>query len=552
MSGVANHLWQSTLFAGAAAMLVFALRRNRAHVRYCVWLAASLKFLVPFSLFVVLGSHVDWTPAARPVLPLVVKQAAAPLPVFFPAAEPATSLWPKVVLAVWACGFAALLLNWLRRWLRVRAAVACATPLGVEMAVPVVSSAELLEPGVFGIFRPVLVLPAGINRQLTREQLAAVLAHELCHVRRRDNLAAALHMLVEAIFWFHPLVWWIGARLVEERERACDEEVLLLGNEPQIYAESILKTCQFYLESPLACVSGVTGSDLKRRIAHIMGGAVACRLNLGKKMLLAGAAVCAVGLPMFLCLAQEQRATFDIISVKPSPAGWRPASPSPNDFELNLGPGGHMTLSNVSLGFLIQWAYRLRDDQISGLPVWAKSRRWHIEGKCDPPVGGDPTKMPYEKRQAYEAQMMLRLQSLLADRFHLKLRQEAKEANVLALVVGKGGPKFAQSPPPGPDGQVKRGSIVSPGHVEVYRGNMDIFARMLSEFSGRMVLDRTGLTGVYDFKLDWAPDLADDAASQAQPGLGTAVREQLGLRLEAVKSSIPVFVVEEASLPEAN
>ena len=74
-----------------------------------------------------------------------------------------------------------------------------------------------------------------------------------------DNLTAAVHMVVEGIFWFHPLVWWIGSRLVDERERACDEEVVRLGSEPQVYAESILKTCQFYVESPLSCVPGVTG-----------------------------------------------------------------------------------------------------------------------------------------------------------------------------------------------------------------------------------------------------------------------------------------------------
>jgi beta-lactamase regulating signal transducer with metallopeptidase domain len=90
-------------------------------------------------------------------------------------------------------------------------------------------------------------------------------------------------MLVEAIFWFHPLVWWIGSRLVEERERACDEEVIRLGNQPHVYAESILKTCQFFVESPLTCMSGVTGADLKKRIVHIMGGTFAARLTLRKK-----------------------------------------------------------------------------------------------------------------------------------------------------------------------------------------------------------------------------------------------------------------------------
>ena len=77
-------------------------------------------------------------------------------------------------------------------------------------------------------------------------------------------------MAVQAIFWFHPLVWWIGARLVDERERACDAEVVRLGSDPRVYAESLLKTCQFYVESPLVCVSGVTGSDLKKGIEQIM------------------------------------------------------------------------------------------------------------------------------------------------------------------------------------------------------------------------------------------------------------------------------------------
>lgn len=67
-------------------------------------------------------------------------------------------------------------------------------------------------------------------------------------------------MLVESIFWFHPLVWWLGARLVEERERACDETVLERGANPRGYAQAILKVCQFYMASKLACVSGVSGA----------------------------------------------------------------------------------------------------------------------------------------------------------------------------------------------------------------------------------------------------------------------------------------------------
>src|SRR5437867_8414411 len=136
-------------------------------------------------------------------------------------------------------------------------------------------SESTLEPGILGIFRPVLLLPTGISNRLSDAQLKAIITHELCHVRRRDNLAATLHMLVEAVFWFHPLVWWIGARLVDERERACDEAVLSLGSEPHEYAQGILNVCKLYVESPLVCVSGVTGSDLKRRIHAILTERVA-------------------------------------------------------------------------------------------------------------------------------------------------------------------------------------------------------------------------------------------------------------------------------------
>src|SRR5438445_11523362 len=91
---------------------------------------------------------------------------------------------------------------------------------------------------------------------------------------------------------------WLGARLVEERERACDEEVVAFGSDRQVYAESILKICEFCLGSPLPCVSGVTGADLKRRIVRIMSERVARKLNFSRKLLLAAAAILAVAAPI--------------------------------------------------------------------------------------------------------------------------------------------------------------------------------------------------------------------------------------------------------------
>lgn len=139
-------------------------------------------------------------------------------------------------------------------------------PPGVKVRV----GPGVLEPGVVGIWRHVLLLPADIEVQLTPEQFAAIVAHELHHIRYRDNLTATPHMLVEAIFWFHPLVWWIGARLVEQRERACDEDVLRRSANPRPYADGILHVCRRYVDAHLACVSGVSGADLEKRIAAIM------------------------------------------------------------------------------------------------------------------------------------------------------------------------------------------------------------------------------------------------------------------------------------------
>jgi len=117
----------------------------------------------------------------------------------------------------------------------------------------VAASSSLLEPGLVGILRPVVLLPDGLMARLSEPERDSILAHELGHLRRGDNVTAAIHMAVETLFWFWPPVWLIGARLIAERERACDESVLAQGHDPEVYAESILKVCKFCIQSPLAC-----------------------------------------------------------------------------------------------------------------------------------------------------------------------------------------------------------------------------------------------------------------------------------------------------------
>lgn len=306
MSALFDHLWQSTLFAAALSLLTLAFRKDRAAVRYGLWFAASLKFLLPFSALLTLGGFLF-----RQLAP-----AYSTAPVFHRLAEVARSfpdtrlaaVTPAVpelhvtalLLVLWACGFAVLSVLWLIRWARLNAVVRGARDVSTAPPLPVKASTALLEPGLVGIRRPVLLLPEDILRRLSPPEMAAVEAHERCHLLRRDNLTAAIHMLITNLFWFHPLMWWLGARLVDERERACDEGVLDAGSDPKVYAGSILKVCAFYTQSPLLCAAGMSGADLKRRIETIMANRPAPRLSAAKKCLLAAIAAAAVAVPVLI------------------------------------------------------------------------------------------------------------------------------------------------------------------------------------------------------------------------------------------------------------
>ncbi len=585
ISPLANHLWQSTVFAGMAGLLTFALRNNPARTRYWLWLIASLKFLIPFSLFMAIGARLSWptaVPMAQPRVSAVMEQITDPFLQAHRAVAMApltrdASLLPAFLLTVWACGFLAVAFFWARRWWHIRAAVRKSSPLTLAANVPVLASPGLLEPGVFGIFRPVLLLPEGIADRLTPTQFEAILAHEMSHIRRRDNLAAAVHMLVEAILWFHPLVWWIGRQLIEERERACDEEVLRLGNEPHAYAESILKTCQFYLESPLACVSGVTGADLKKRIIRIMTKRINSKLDRGRKLLLAAAGAIALTAPVALGImnAPQSRTQspassgdapkFEVASIKQNKSG------GPG-MTLHIEPGGRFVANNITLQLLVQEAYGLKDSQISGGPAWINSENYDIEAKPDESSAMQISKLTAEQRKE---RLMLMVQALLADRCKLAFHHDTKELPIYSLVVAQGGPKLHEtSPPPplspGPPNPGSKGGVwmMGRGHLSVNGARLDMFADVLSRVLGRLVLDKTGLSGFYEFTLQWTPDDSENSMFRSAPGgqeapnsappetpgpsIYTALQEQLGLKLEAGKGPVQALVIDHIERPTEN
>jgi beta-lactamase regulating signal transducer with metallopeptidase domain len=293
-SALMNHLWQSTLLVIVIWLATLALRKNAARVRCWLWTAASVKFLVPLSILVSLGERFQWRdapPAVPPAVSFVMQDVLAPagLVAVAPASiPPSLPVWPWLLLAVWCAGAAVVLVSWWRQWLPIRTAIRRATPVRLDAQcgaadLAVMSSPSMPEPAIVGIRRPRLLLPEGIVERLTPAQLRALIVHERCHIRCHDNLTAAIHMAVEALFWFHPAVWWIEARLVDERERACDEAVLRSGGRPSDYAEGILEVCRQSVGLQVPCVAGVSGSNLRARVEAIMRNEIGRPMTRGRR-----------------------------------------------------------------------------------------------------------------------------------------------------------------------------------------------------------------------------------------------------------------------------
>jgi bla regulator protein blaR1 len=543
-----DHLWQSTIFAGVVWVMTLALRNNRARVRHGLWIAASCKFLIPLSLLIALGGRIEWRKA--PVITqsnvFVISEVSEPFtaevsPPFLATVPPAPSSLPAVLLGIWTCGFLALAWKWGREWTRIHANVRTATPLDLGLSVPARSSTARFEPGVFGVFRPILLLPEGIFDRLTPAQLKTVIAHELCHVRHRDNLVAAIHMFVETVFWFHPLVWWIGKRMVEERELACDEEVLRDLGEPKAYAEGILNVCKLYVESPLECVSGVSGgSNLKKRIEAIMSNRVVLNLNFGKKLLLAAAGMLAASGPIFVGLAKAQSqgpVAFEVASIRPHifPKG---------TFGFGSGrpeiKGNKVTSEHTTILGLLMFAYGVKDYQIIG--ATSRESPWSDFYDIVAKTPGDDAPTEDDARRM--------MQGLLADRFQVKLHRESKKLPVYDLVVGKNGPKMKEHVGAIPPIEPPR---VSGELVEFKFVNRTIHD-LLGVISPRLdlpVLDKTSLMGSYDFAFEFS--ISNEKRDPgAEAPIFTVVQEQLGLKLVEAKEPMEILVIDSAQRPSGN
>src|SRR5581483_3751713 len=263
--------------------------------------------------------------------------------------------------------------------------------------------------------------------------------------------------------------------------------------------------------------------------------------------------------------AQTQRKPeFEVASIKPTKSG------TPGVF-VRMEPGGRFTANGVPFRFLLEQAYDVKDSQISGAPSWIDSERYDIDAKPDEAEGAAFDKLSPEQRRQ---ELMTMLRALLADRFKLVLGHETKDLPVYALVVAKSGSKLHEStfkpperlpdgppPQPGQPGAMRQGIRMGRGELTVTYVDLPTFANVLSRAVGRIVVDKTGLMGKYDFDLKWTPDEGqgpmmggghgpgpDGAAppppDSSGPSIFTALQEQLGLKLESQKAPTDVLVIQ--------
>ncbi len=390
---IATHLWQSTLVALAAWLLVRACRHEAAAVRYWIWFVASMKFLVPLALLQRLGDSVGRSmPEPLPFDAGWVASANAMFVPSMPRALELSSTMPSqlafAAVTVWAIGAALLGIRWLLQWCSISRRLAFAPQISMDFAIPVRVAAGDLPTGVFGIFRPVVIVPRDVMQALEPQQLRAVLAHEACHVRRLDNLTAAMHHVVAVLFWFHPVVWWIGANLLREREAACDEAVVDEGHEQTAYAESILTACRLGVMARFASVAATTGGDLHARLSSIMSERRAPPISSKRFTLLFATAtlMCFAPLAVGIAVGSIREAsgagpgTFEAITLQPAAPGWWRSSRFEPD-------SGRLVVKNFSLRDLIIAAYPSSIVNADRLVV--DSVRYDIEARWRAP--GDMT-----------------------------------------------------------------------------------------------------------------------------------------------------------------
>jgi uncharacterized protein (TIGR03435 family) len=431
-----------------------------------------------------------------------------------------------------------------------------ATRIGVDRPVRVLISTLADGPSVLGWLRPVILLPPASLLGLTPQQLEAVLAHELAHVRRHDYLVNLLQMGVETLLFYHPVVWWTSKQIRLERELCCDDLAVRSCGDALCYARALTTLEKLRVTVPSLAMAS-TGGPLLYRIQRLLG--TTSRRDPSSRWPAAiaiGLAVACVALDVSWVRAQTStpvRPAFEVASIKPNASGGRPG---PAWFK----PNNTFTASNTPLLTLIELAYHVVPNKgfVTGLPKALESARFDIEAKV--PDGAIP---PGQTDRQRVDTMKLMLQRLLEERFKLTARLESKEMPIYELVTAGTATKLGK--------RTELDCMVPTQWCHMFQGgsgwgidgkgvSMLDLSEFLTRFTDRVVRDRTGISGEFDIRTtgwadprrrpgDVAADGREEPVDPLGPSLLTVLQEQLGLRLESTKGPVDTLVIDHVERP---
>ena len=603
-TALVDFLWQGAI-VGLLLWLVLAMLRHRsANVRYAVsCLALAAMTLLPIATITAL-----WTRSSALAVPgagamsgvAAVTMPQTMLPIWLVSDTPRIvwlaqlQLW---ALPIWSAGVLlfSIRLAWgYRHSFAMRRGEPCtdaevlstlrdlADRIGITRPIRVLATSIADGPAVVGWLRPAVLLPPAAAMGITPQQLRAVLAHELAHIKRHDYLVNIFQVVVETIFFYHPAVWWTSKQIRIERELCCDDVAVSSCGDPVGYARALTTLARQQLASP-ALAMAATGGSLLHRVQRLIGaeprelgparvpGVIVVALAIGCVVL---------NLDWLQAFGQSQvpadAPRFDVASVKVN-------RQNNNQISLMRQNGTYSALG-VSLGVLIRTAYDVQEFQIANGPAWMDSMRFDVVAKepegLTRPAPGTMGPTPH--------QLMVR--ALLEERFGLAVHKETRELPVYALVPARGdgrlGPQLQRSTsdcssgaarnrtgaPPAVTSPWERpacGTNVGPGIIVAGARTMAQIATAFSALTNtgsslnRLVVDRTGFEGEFDMTLRFTPENIPNfgpggpppglaAVDPNGPSIFTAVQEQLGLKLDSQRGPVEVLVIDGAELPTEN
>jgi uncharacterized protein (TIGR03435 family) len=568
---VMNSLWQAALLAAFVWLVLRFAPKVNAATRFAIWWAVlGVVLMLPAAPGLIRHTQDFFEPDTLQASKPLFAPPATPRPVFEGAplvtVEPGPGIgWPHWIAAVWTMALLYRLSHLMRgvvylRGVKRRACVSSEFLPRTHRNARLLISSEIDSPIAVGFVCPAIILPKSLGGELSREEMGHVLLHETAHLARRDDWTNLLARILGAFLALHPVALWVLRRIELECEVACDDWVVSRTQSASRYARSLARLYDLRfagrqtVREELLAPGVLGGSVFIQRLEMLFraGRDFAPRVSPAP-FAAAVLALVAVGSvvslsPGWIAFAQAPRPAFEVASIKHSPELTAGES---GGVTFAARPGGRMEVRNNPMSNVINNAYGIAHYQLIDAPDWVNSERYDIEAKAAGP--------------ASRKEMMLMLQTLLADRFAMKAHMETRQSPAYILTVAKGGAKLRlleqedcvphdstktkEETPPNECGNnhLSRTDGWTASHI-----SMPGVIGVLSMVLRGPVIDQTGLKGAFDVRLRWSDDLAVQDNPDAPPSLTSALHETLGLDVKRGRGPVEFLVIDHIERPTGN